>query len=156
MSDVEYGNLDRIASGFGYKNKGGEASWRIMLRALARGELVVSRAGERSKDVIPVSPLLPAGSTVIPGNPIQVIPPKWDRPVCLSGDFVTEREDGYFVDTEEFDKPVPQRQVPAAVEAFAGIFGMKAEVAPVPQYANKEEKLAALAKLGLVKGSQLT
>lgn len=33
---------------------------------------------------------------------------------------------------------------------------MKAEVAPIPQYANKEEKLSALAKLGLMKGSQLT
>ena len=60
------------------------------------------------------------------------------------------------MDTEEFDKPVPQKRVPAAVEAFAGVFGMKAEVAPIPQYANKEEKLSALAKLGLMKGSQLT
>ena len=143
MSDMEYGNLDRIASELGYNNKYGEASWRIMLRALARGELVVSRAVERKDIVIPAGPMIPA--------PV----PAWNAPVAKC-EFVTEREDGYFVDTEEFDKPVPQKRVPAAVEAFAGVFGMKAEVAPIPQYANKEEKLAALAKLGLVKGSQLT
>ena len=143
MSDMEYGNLDRIASELGYKNKGGEASWRIMLRALARGELVVSRAVEKKDVVIPAGPMIPASV------------PAWNTTVA-KGEFVTEREDGYFVDTEEFDKPVPQKKVPGAVEAFAGIFGMKAEVAPIPQYANKEEKLAALAKLGLVKGSQLT
>ena len=143
MSDMEYCNLDRIASGLGYKNKGGEASWRIMLRALARGELVVSLAGEKKDVVIPAGPLIPDSV------------PAWNTPVAKC-EFVTERDDGYFMDTDEFDKPVPQKRVPAAVEAFAGIFGMKAEVAPIPQYANKEEKLAALAKLGLVKGSQLT
>ena len=143
MSDMEYGNLDRIASGLGYKNKGGEASWRIMLRALARGELVVSLAREKKDVVIPAGPMIPASV------------PAWNTPVAKC-EFVTEREDGTFVDTEEFDKPIPQKKVPAAVEAFAEIFGMKAEVAPIPQYANKKEKLAALAKLGLVKGSQLT
>ena len=150
MSDVEYGNLDRIASGFGYKNKGGEASWRIMLRALARGELVVSLPLSKSSVHDNVKAFEDSQPKMVPASV-----PAWNAPVAKC-EFVTEREDGYFVDTEEFDKPVPQRQVPAAVEAFAGVFGMKAEVAPIPQYANKEEKLAALAKLGLVKGSQLT
>ena len=138
MSDVEYGNLDRIASGFGYKNKGGEASWRIMIRALARGELVVSRAGEKKAVVIPSGPMIPASV------------PAWNAPVA-KGEFVTEREDGYFVDTEEFDKPVPQRQVPAS-EPILHV----ASNVQIPQYGSKEEKLAALAKLGLMKGSQLT
>ena len=137
MSDVRIANLGVIASGLGCKG------WRAMLRMIADGELVVSRVVEKKNVVIPAGPMIPASV------------PAWNTPVA-KGEFVTEREDGYFVDTEEFDKPVPQRQVPAAVEAFAGIFGMKAEVAPIPQYANKEEKLAALAKLGLVKGSQLT
>ena len=137
MSDVEYCNLDRIASGLGYKNNGGEASWRIMLRALARGELVVSLAGEKKDVVIPAGPLIPASV------------PAWNTPVTKC-EFVTEREDGYFVDTEEFDKPIPQKRIPAAGEVVA-------QIAPVvvPQYANKEEKLAALAKLGMKKGSEL-
>ena len=154
MSDVEYGNLDRIASELGYKNKDGDASWRIMLRALARGELVVSRTKSQhvfdAENYSKLVSAVPAGPKMVPASV-----PAWNAPVA-KGEFVTERDDGYFVDTEEFDKPVPQKRVPAAVEAFAGIFGMKAEVAPIPQYANKEEKLAALAKLGLVKGSQLT
>ena len=153
MSDVEYGNLDRIASGLGYKNKGGEASWRIMLRALARGELVVSRP--KSQHVFDAKNYPNPVSVIQAGPLIPDSVPAWNAPVAKV-EFVTEREDGTFVDTEEFDKPVPQKKVPAAVEAFAGIFGMKAEVSPIPQYANKEEKLAALAKLGLVKGSQLT
>lgn len=137
MSDVRLANLGVVASGLGCKG------WRAMLRMIADGELVVSRAVEKKDVVIPAGPLIPA--------PV----PAWNTPVA-KGEFVTEREDGYFVDTEEFDKPVPQKRVPAAVEAFAGVFGMKAEVAPIPQYANKEEKLSALAKLGLMKGSQLT
>ena len=137
MSDVRLANLGVIASGLGC------GGWRAMLRMIADGELVVSRAGEKKDVVIPAGPMIPASV------------PAWNAPVAKC-EFVTEREDGYFVDTEEFDKPVPQKRVPAAVEAFAGVFGMKAEVAPIPQYANKEEKLAALAKLGLVKGSQLT
>ena len=138
MSDMEYGNLDRIASGLGYKNKGGEASWRIMLRALARGELVVSLAGEKKDVVIPAGPLIPASV------------PAWNTPVA-KGEFVTEREDGYFVDTEEFDKPVPQRRVPASESVPPVVSNVQ-----IPQYGSKEEKLAALAKLGLMKGSQLT
>ena len=138
MSDVEYGNLERIASELGYKNKGGEASWRIMIRALARGELVVSRAGEKKNVVIPAGPMIPASV------------PAWNAPVA-KGEFVTEREDGYFVDTEEFDKPVPQKRIPASEPVLPVSSNVQ-----IPQYANKEEKLAALAKLGLVKGSQLT
>ena len=138
MSDMEYGNLDRIASGLGYKNKGGEASWRIMLRALARGELVVSRAVEKKVVVIPAGPMIPASV------------PAWNTPVA-KGEFVTEREDGYFVDTEEFDKPVPQRLVPASEPILPVASNVQ-----IPQHSSKEEKLAALAKLGLVKGSQLT
>ena len=137
MSDVRLANLGVVASSLGCKG------WRAMLRMIADGELVVSRVVEKKNVVIPAGPMIPASV------------PAWNTPVA-KGEFVTEREDGTFVDTEEFDKPVPQKRVPAAVEAFAGVFGMKAEVAPIPQYANKEEKLAALAKLGLVKGSQLT
>ena len=138
MSDVEYCNLDRIASGLGYKNKGGEASWRIMLRALARGELVVSLAGEKKVVVIPAGPLI---ATSIPA---------WNAPVAKC-EFVTDREDGTFVDTEEFDKPVPQRLVPASESVPPVVSNVQ-----IPQYGSKEEKLAALAKLGLMKGSQLT
>ena len=138
MSDMEYGNLDRIASGLGYKNKYGEASWRIMLRALARGELVVSLAGEKKDIVIPAGPMIPA--------PV----PAWNATVA-KGEFVTEREDGYFVDTEEFDKPVPQRRGPASEPILPVASNVQ-----IPQYSSKEEKLAALAKLGLMKGSQLT
>ena len=138
MSDMEYGNLDRIASELGYKNKYGEASWRIMLRALARGELVVSRAGEKKDIVIPAGPFVPASV------------PAWNTPVA-NGEFVTEREDGYFVDTEEFDKPVPQRRGPASEPILPVASNVQ-----IPQYSSKEEKLAALAKLGLMKGSQLT
>ena len=147
MSDVRLANLGVIASSLGC------GGWRAMLRMIADGELVVSRP--KSKHVFDAKNY-PEPVSVIPAGPmIPASVPAWNTPVA-KGEFVTEREDGTFVDTEEFDKPVPQKKVPAAVEAFAGIFGMKAEVSPIPQYANKEEKLAALAKLGLVKGSQLT
>ena len=142
MPEKLVANLEMIADGLGVEWNG-KPSWRAMLTKIAKGELVVSRAGERKDIVIPAGPLIPASV------------PAWNATVA-KGEFATEREDGYFVDTEEFDKPVPQKRVPAAVEAFTGVFGMKAEVAPIPQYANKEEKLAALAKLGLMKGSQLT
>ena len=142
MPDKLMANLEMIAEGLGVEWNG-KPSWRAMITKIAKGELVVSRAVEKKDVVIPAGPMIP------------VSVPAWDAPVA-NGEFVTDREDGTFVDTEEFDKPIPQKRVPAAVEAFAGIFGMKAEVAPIQQYANKEEKLAALAKLGLVKGSQLT
>lgn len=142
MPEKLVANLEMIAEGLGVEWNG-KPSWRAMLTKIAKGELVVSRAGEKNAIVIPAGPLIPASA------------PAWNAPVA-NGEFVTEREDGYFMDTEEFDKPVPQKRVPAAVEAFAGVFGMKAEVAPIPQYANKEEKLSALAKFGLMKGSQLT
>ena len=148
MSDVRLANLGVIASSLGCKG------WRAMLRMIADGELVVSRTKSQhvfdAENYSKLVSAVPAGPKMVPASV-----PAWNAPVA-KGEFVTERDDGYFVDTEEFDKPVPQKRVPAAVEAFAGIFGMKAEVAPIPQYANKEEKLAALAKLGLVKGSQLT
>ena len=147
MSDVRLANLGVIASGLGC------GGWRAMLRMIADGELVVSRT--KSQHVFDAENYSKLVSVVPAGPSVPSQTPAWNAPVA-KGEFVTEREDGYFVDTEEFDKPVPQKKVPAAVEAFAGVFGMKAEVATIPQYANKEEKLAALAKLGLVKGSQLT
>ena len=152
MPDKLMANLEMIAEGLGVEWNG-KPSWRAMLTKIAKGELVVSRPKSQhvfdAENYSKLVSAVPAGPKMIPASV-----PAWNAPVA-KGEFVTERDDGYFVDTEEFDKPVPQRQVPAAVEAFAGIFGMKAEVAPIPQYANKEEKLAALEKLGLKKGSAL-
>ena len=132
MSDVRIANLGVIASGLGCKG------WRAMLRMIADGELVVSRVVEKKNVVIPAGPMIPASV------------PAWNAPVAKC-EFVTEREDGYFVDTEEFDKPVPQRRVLAS-EPIPPV----ASNVQIPQYSSKEEKLAALAKLGLMKGSQLT
>lgn len=149
MPEKLVANLEMIAEGLGVEWNG-KPSWRAMLTKIAKGELVVSRPWSNGGIYEKVKAFEDSQPRMVPASV-----PAWNTPVA-KGEFVTEREDGYFVDTEEFDKPVPQKKVPAAVEAFAGIFGMKAEVSPIPQYANKEEKLAALANLGLVKGSQLT
>ena len=142
MSDVRLANLGVIASSLGC------GGWRAMLRMIADGELVVSRP--KSKHVFDAKNY-PEPVSVIPAGPmIPASVPAWNTPVA-KGEFVTEREDGYFVDTEEFDKPVPQRRVPASEPVPPVVSNVQ-----IPQYGSKEEKLAALAKLGLMKGSQLT
>ena len=137
MPEKLVANLEMIAGGLGVEWNG-KPSWRAMLTKIAKGELVVSRAVEKKAVVIPAGPFVPASV------------PAWNAPVA-KGEFVTEREDGTFVDTEEFDKPVPQKRIPASEPVLPVSSNVQ-----IPQYANKEEKLAALAKLGLVKGSQLT
>ena len=142
MSDVRLANLGVIASSLGC------GGWRAMLRMIADGELVVSRP--KSKHVFDAKNY-PEPVSVIPAGPmIPASVPAWNTPVA-KGEFVTEREDGTFVDTEEFDKPVPQRRVPVSDPILPVASNVQ-----IPQYSSKEEKLAALEKLGLVKGSQLT
>lgn len=135
LSEVNESNLNCIANTLGCK------SWRVMLREIAEGKLNVSRP--KSGHVFD------AMNYAMATKPIQVPAqkPAWNTPV---GEFVTEREDGYFVDTEEFDKPVPQKKHVVAAEAPSTTSNVK-----IPQYGSKEEKIAALAKLGLMKGSEL-
>lgn len=145
----------------------GKPSWRKMLTAIASLDLEVRK--------------VPAGWMVNPEwyaqaqhpTEIPIQPPAWNAPMCQKSEFVTDRGDGTFVDTEEFEKPVPQKRIPGAVEAFAGIFGMKADVLPesgnvhvpsvssnveVMKNATKEQKIqAALAAMGsaIKRGSEL-
>ena len=89
-------------------------------------------------------------------TPIPVQPPAWNAPVYQNSEFVTDRGDGTFVDTEEFDKPVPQKRVPVTEPTEASV------VKPISISVgmSKEEKRAMfeqLKGLGSVikKGSEL-
>lgn len=66
--------------------------------------------------------------------------------------YITARDDGSFVDTEEFDKPVPLRVGNAPVGVDAPVI---APVPCVPSNASKADKLDLLSKLGFKAGVKL-
>lgn len=128
----------------------GKPSWRKMLTAIASLDLEVRK--------------VPAGWMVNPEwyaqaqhpTEIPIQPPAWNAPMCQKSEFVTDRGDGTFVDTEEFEKPVPQKRVPVTEPAEASV------VKPISISVgmSKEEKRAMfeqLKGLGSVikKGSEL-
>lgn len=118
-----------------------------MLREIAEGKLNVSRD---TRGKFEISQIRQAIARHESQQPLQIPAqnPAWNAPV---GDFVKDRGDGTFVDTGEFDKPVPQKSTVVAAEVPSVASNVQ-----IPQYGSKEEKLAALQKLGLMKGSQLT
>ena len=168
LTEARLTNLERIAKALGCE-RGGRGSIGVLLNKIADADLVVSKNGMQT----PPIPSFVVQQAIQQATPIPIQPPAWNAPMCQKSEFVTDRGDGTFVDTEEFDKPVPQKRVPGAVGAFAGIFGMKAEVLPesgnvhVPSVssnveamknATKEQKIqAALAAMGsaIKKGSEL-
>lgn len=78
--------------------------------------------------------------------------PVYEEVPCIPrSPYVTARDDGSFVDTEEFDKPVPQRR--PSVEASAPVPVM--QVPCVPSNASKADKLDLLSKLGFKAGVKL-
>ena len=190
LTEARLTNLERIAKALGCE-RGGRGSIGVLLNKIADADLVVSKNGMQTPSIPPFV----VQQAVQHPTEIPIQPPAWNAPVATTlsvsdlpqqdfstyamhpslkkSEFVTDRGDGTFVDTEEFDKPVPQKRVPGAVEAFAGIFGMKADVLPesgnaqvpsvssnveVMKNATKEQKIqAALAAMGsaIKKGSEL-
>ena len=192
LTEKRLANLKVIAASFGCRYNDAPSIGE-MLNQIADGNLDIRRAVSGLSNMFPS--IASKISSVQQPTAIPIQPPAWNAPVATTlsvsdlpqqdfstyamhpslkkSEFVTDRGDGTFVDTEEFDKPVPQKRVPGAVEAFAGIFGMKAEVLPesgnvhVPSVssnveamknATKEQKIqAALAAMGsaIKKGSEL-
>ena len=170
LTEKRLANLKVIAASFGCRYNDAPSIGE-MLNQIADGNLDIRRAVSGLSNMFPS--IASKISSVQQPTAIPIQPPAWNAPMCQNSEFVTDRGDGTFVDTEEFDKPVPQKRVPGAVEAFAGIFGMKAEVLPesgnvhVPSVssnveamknATKEQKIqAALAAMGsaIKKGSEL-
>ena len=78
--------------------------------------------------------------------------PYAEVPVVPRSPYITARDDGSFVDTEEFDKPVPRRVGNAPVGIDAPVI---APVPCVPSNASKADKLDLLSKLGFKAGLKL-
>ena len=146
MGDKEWGNLAIVANGLGCK------SWRVMLREIAEGKVVVSR---RSRNEYFVEPRTMAQVPITDFRQLSwvepISAPYAEVPCVPSSPYVTARDDGSFVDTEEFDKPVPQRR--PVVEASEPVSVM--QVPSVPSNASKADKLDLLAKLGFKAGVKL-
>lgn len=151
LTEARLTNLERIAKALGCE-RGGRGSIGVLLNKIADADLVVSRNGMQT----PPIPSFVVQQAIQQATPIPVQPPAWNAPMCQKSEFVMDRGDGTFVDTEEFEKPVPQKLVPVTEPTEASV------VNPISISVgmSKEEKRAMfeqLKGLGSVikKGSEL-
>ena len=153
----------------------GKPSWRKMLTAIANLDLEVRKVPSGWR----LNQSFYAQAQQLTSIPVQ--PPAWNAPVATSlkvsdlppqdfgtyamhhspkkSEFVADRGDGTFVDTEEFDKPVPQKRVPAVLPESSNVQipSLSSNVEAMKN-ATKEQKIqAALAAMGsaIKKGSEL-
>ena len=151
LTEARLTNLERIAKALGCE-RGGRGSIGVLLNKIADADLVVSKNGMQT----PPIPSFVVQQAIQQATPIPVQPPAWNAPMCQKSEFVMDRGDGTFVDTEEFEKPVPQKRVPVTEPTEASV------VKPISISVgmSKEEKRAMfeqLKGLGSVikKGSEL-
>ena len=151
LTEARLTNLERIAKALGCE-RGGRGSIGVLLNKIADADLVVSKNGMQT----PPIPSFVVQQAIQQATPIPVQPPAWNAPMCQKSEFVTDRGDGTFVDTEEFDKPVPQKRVPVTEPTEASV------VKPISISVgmSKEEKRAMFEQLkglgsAIKKGSEL-
>lgn len=176
LTEARLTNLERIAKALGCE-RGGRGSIGVLLNKIADADLVVSKNGMQTPSIPPFV----VQQAVQHPTEIPIQPPAWNAPVATSlkvsdlpkpdfstyamhpspnkSAFVTDRGDGTFVDTEEFDKPVPQKRVPAVLPESGNVQvpSVSSNVEAMKN-ATKEQKIqAALAAMGsaIKKGSEL-
>lgn len=138
------------------------ASWGCMYNgAPSVGELLNMIADSKVSIMLPDSAQSNMGDVtkkvnVFDSRQLSLVEPKgpvYEEVPCVTrSPYVTARDDGSFVDTEEFDKPVPRRVGNAPVGIDAPVI---APVPCVPSNASKADKLDLLSKLGFKAGVKL-
>ena len=120
----------------------------MLMNAIADGVVELGSAQSRMPELTKAVEKHDAGqlSWVEPKGPVYE-----EVPCVPLSPYVTARDDGSFVDTEEFDKPVPQRRPVVDASGQAPVM----QVPSVPSNASKADKLDLLSKLGFKAGVKL-
>lgn len=147
LTEKRLTNLKRMAESYGCLYAG-KPSVGELLNRIADGGIELGSAQSRMSELTKAVEKHDARqlSWVEPKGPVYE-----EVPCIPRSPYVTARDDGSFVDTEEFDKPVPQRR--PSVEASAPVPVM--QVPCVPSNASKADKLDLLSKLGFKAGVKL-
>lgn len=178
LTEKRLANLKVIAASFGCRYNDAPSIGE-MLNQIADGNLDIRRAVSGLSNMFPS--IASKISSVQQPTAIPIQPPAWNAPVATTlsvsdlpqqdfstyamhpslekSEFVMDRGDGTFVDTEEFDKPVPQKRVPALLPESGNVQvpSVSSNVEAMKN-ATKEQKIqAALAAMGsaIKKGSEL-
>ena len=153
LTEKRLANLKVIAASFGCRYNDAPSIGE-MLNQIADGNLDIRRAVSGLSNMFPS--IASKISSVQQPTAIPIQPPAWNAPMCQKSEFVMDRGDGTFVDTEEFDKPVPQKRVPVTEPTEASV------VNPISISVgmSKEEKRAMFEQLkglgsAIKKGSEL-